>query len=210
MQNITKRRVVFDYWLRTGRVLEDAAESPVSERKFNPWHDPDDGRFTFSGQGQYYSGGASHHPPRRRPAQSSARPTAPKSTPSPLPMSRTTEAPLGFLAESQEAGRGPATISSGRNDPGGKSYGGYQLSTKTRTLATFLAGPEFQPWAKEFEKLRPGTAEFDSQWIAAADAKPEAFRDAQRAFIMRTHYAPAAASVRRTTGWRRANTHQRS
>jgi len=36
-------------FLRTGR-------RPF-ERKFNPWHDPENGRFTFSGQGQFYGRG---------------------------------------------------------------------------------------------------------------------------------------------------------
>lgn len=45
----------FDVYLRTGRL-------PVSrgavEVKFNPWHDPEDGRFTFVGQGRYFGGGS--------------------------------------------------------------------------------------------------------------------------------------------------------
>ena len=44
----------FEIYLRTGRrVTDDAA---TLETKFNPWHDPDDGRFTFSGQGRYFPG----------------------------------------------------------------------------------------------------------------------------------------------------------
>jgi hypothetical protein len=56
----------FEYWLRTGIMLtfDDAGE--VIERKFNPYHDPDDGRFTFkpgggtlpSGVPQSRAGGA--------------------------------------------------------------------------------------------------------------------------------------------------------
>lgn len=42
------------------------------ELKFNPWHDPQDGRFTFAGQGRHYGAGGSdkasdgggHHPTR--------------------------------------------------------------------------------------------------------------------------------------------------
>lgn len=148
LQNITKRQGAFDHWLRIGRVLEDAAESPVSERKFNPWHDPDDGRFTFSEQGQYYSGGASHHPPRRRPAQSSARPTAPKSTPSPLPMSRTTEAPLGFLAESQEAPapnsrHGQMHSSDSRRRPRNSTPDGALWEVKRLMLSVMLSARSF-------------------------------------------------------------------
>ena len=37
--------------MRTGRRVSDI------ELKFNPWHDPDDGRFTFAGTGRYFPGG---------------------------------------------------------------------------------------------------------------------------------------------------------
>lgn len=44
----------FSYFLRTGRARP--AERPP-ELKFNPWHDPEDGRFTFVGQGRYFGRG---------------------------------------------------------------------------------------------------------------------------------------------------------
>jgi len=43
----------FSIWLRTGRRVEDAS----IEVKFNPWHDREDGRFTFVGQGNYFPRG---------------------------------------------------------------------------------------------------------------------------------------------------------
>lgn len=43
----------FEIYLRTGRRVAPAA---AVETKFNPWHDPDDGRFAFSGQGRYFPG----------------------------------------------------------------------------------------------------------------------------------------------------------
>ena len=46
----------FEIYLRTGRRV---ASEPELETKFNPWHDPDDGRFTYAGQGRYFPGGAS-------------------------------------------------------------------------------------------------------------------------------------------------------
>jgi len=57
----------FARFIRTGRIEAPA----VTERKFNPWHDPDDGRFTFAGQGVYYArgGGASGGPNQRRPVE---------------------------------------------------------------------------------------------------------------------------------------------
>lgn len=51
-------RHAFSAWLRTGRV-PSARPTDATERKFNPWHDPDDGRFTFRGTGVYYGRGAS-------------------------------------------------------------------------------------------------------------------------------------------------------
>ena len=48
----------FARWLRTGRRPVARASAEI-ELKFNPWHDPEDGRFTFAGAGQYHgsSGG---------------------------------------------------------------------------------------------------------------------------------------------------------
>ncbi|MBW8754446.1 MAG: hypothetical protein JF595_09885 [Sphingomonadales bacterium] len=43
-------RLAFEYYLRTGRRLT-ASEWLAEERKFNPYHDPDDGRFTFTPDG---------------------------------------------------------------------------------------------------------------------------------------------------------------
>ena len=54
----TERRRAFSVWLRTGRWPTVTAADDV-EVKFNPWHDPADGRFTFAGSGRAYgrSGG---------------------------------------------------------------------------------------------------------------------------------------------------------
>jgi len=46
----------FSYYLRTGRRRQP---TPATELKFNPWHDPDDGRFTFANQGRYFGRGGS-------------------------------------------------------------------------------------------------------------------------------------------------------
>jgi LysM repeat protein len=63
----------FEHYLRTGRRVHGAI---TTEFKFNPWHDPEDGRFTFAGQGRYFaagdrsSGGGSGATPQRRPKSS--------------------------------------------------------------------------------------------------------------------------------------------
>ena len=55
MINISEneRRRAFSIWLRTGR-LPSARGPDGIELKFNPWHDPETGRFTFVGAGRNY------------------------------------------------------------------------------------------------------------------------------------------------------------
>ncbi|USI71737.1 DNA/RNA non-specific endonuclease [Sphingomonas morindae] len=99
-----ERRRAFSIWLRTGRLPSPQGPDGI-ERKFNPWHDPETGRFTFVGAGRSYGqggrGGAagswdqpahpapapSHGPARRiasqvprRTASPNARDTAPKAS----------------------------------------------------------------------------------------------------------------------------------
>src|SRR6478609_1539033 len=50
------RRRAFSLWLRTGR-LPRSARGGTTEVKYNPWHDQDDGRFTFAGSGRYFGRG---------------------------------------------------------------------------------------------------------------------------------------------------------
>lgn len=70
-------RKAFSYWLRTGR-LPAVRSAAGLELKFNPWHDPEDGRFTFANTGDYHPRGSGGGAKARRPR---AGPT-PKSQPS--------------------------------------------------------------------------------------------------------------------------------
>lgn len=74
----------FELYLRTGLRFPPGDV----ELKFNPWHDPDDGRFTFAGQGRYFGGGRSALPPaagaRSTPARAGSPPVrANKAPPDP-------------------------------------------------------------------------------------------------------------------------------
>lgn len=51
-----KQSSTFSWWLRTGK-LSPAPDPDGLELKFNPWHDPADGRFTFAGAGHRYGAG---------------------------------------------------------------------------------------------------------------------------------------------------------
>lgn len=131
-------------------------------------------------------------------------PTPPKggSSPDTPATPITTGHQLGSLSEKYETGgRGPGTVSTGRGDPGGVSYGSYQLASKTGTVQAFLRN-EGAPWADQFKGMDPTISRgaFERQWKAIAASEPEAFADAQHAFIQRTHYEPVVKHVRGTTG----------
>lgn len=107
---------------------------------------------------------------------------------------------LGALSERYECGgRGPGVVSSGRNDPGGVSYGLYQLASLTGACAAFVAA-EGSRWAGRFGTALPGSDAFSAAWRTIADDEPDAFAAAQHAFIERTHYRPAVAAVLAQTG----------
>lgn len=108
---------------------------------------------------------------------------------------------LGKLSERFESGgRGPGTVSSGVNDPGGVSYGLYQLASKVGTLADFLQH-EGDRWRAELTRGGAlGSAGFSRAWQAIAAREPEPFTRAQHDYIERTHYRPAVDGVRKQTG----------
>lgn len=107
---------------------------------------------------------------------------------------------LGSLSERFESGgRGPGAVSGGQGDPGGVSYGIYQMASRTGTAGAFMAA-EGAAWAAEFSGAVPGSEAFSRIWRAIAEREPERFVLAQHAFIERTHYRPAVDRVRAQTG----------
>lgn len=103
---------------------------------------------------------------------------------------------LGDSVKSFESGnRGVASVSSGAQDPGGVSYGTYQLSTNAGTMQGFLKSPEGGRYSAEFAGLTPGSAEFSAKWKALAAKDPEGLHQAEKAFIYRTHYQPVVAKA---------------
>lgn len=95
---------------------------------------------------------------------------------------------LGKLSAKYETGgRGPGVVSSGVGDPGGVSYGSYQMASKMGVPQRFVSQPDF-PWAQEFRNLTAGSAEFSAVWKRIAAAEPDAFQEAQHAYIKKTHY----------------------
>ena len=121
---------------------------------------------------------------------------------------------LGDLSMKYETGFAPgaearacAVVSTGllghgRADPGGKSYGAYQLASTVQAgqqVLAFLRG-EGARWAERFagtDPTRPGR--FEAAWHTVAAAEPERFFAAQHAFIRRTHFEVVTARVRALT-----------
>ena len=102
---------------------------------------------------------------------------------------------LGELSAKYETGgRGPGTVSTGSGDPGGVSYGSYQMATKMGTVARFVSQAGFQ-WAADFKGLAPGTAPFTACWKRIATSDTDAFQRAQHAFIKKSHYDLLAAKI---------------
>jgi murein DD-endopeptidase MepM/ murein hydrolase activator NlpD len=102
---------------------------------------------------------------------------------------------LGELSAKYETGgRGPGTVSTGSGDPGGVSYGSYQMATKMGTVTRFVGQAGFQ-WANDFQGLTAGTAPFTACWKRIAANETDAFQRAQHAFIKKSHYDLLAAKI---------------
>ena len=102
---------------------------------------------------------------------------------------------LGTLSAKYETGgRGPGTVSTGAGDPGGVSYGSYQMATKMGTVARFVGQTGFK-WARDFQGLAPGTAQFTAVWKRIATEQTADFQNAQHSFIKQTHYDLLAAKI---------------
>ena len=102
---------------------------------------------------------------------------------------------LGALSAKYETGgRGPGTVSTGAGDPGGVSYGSYQMATKMGTVARFVAQSGFK-WARDFQGLAPGTAQFTAVWKRIAAEQTNDFQHAQHSYIKQTHYDLLAAKI---------------
>jgi hypothetical protein len=100
--------------------------------------------------------------------------------------------PLGSLSEKYESGgRGPGTVSTGKGDLGGVSYGTYQLASKIGRADQFVQ--KYYP--DEFKGLKGGTPEFTARWKELAGQQPEQLRAKEHEFIKVTHYDPLAKKI---------------
>ena len=104
---------------------------------------------------------------------------------------------LGKLSRKYETGgAGPGMVSKGIDDPGGISYGSYQMTSREDggTVKKFVTAGDFK-WADRFVGKEPGTPAFGDEWKRLAEEQPEAFFATQHAYIKKTHFDPFVQSL---------------
>ena len=103
---------------------------------------------------------------------------------------------LGKLSEQFESGgKGCGTVSSGKGDPGGVSYGTYQFATKTGSADKFVQNSKF---AHLFAGYKAGTPEFTAVWKTLAALQPKEFAIAQHDEIANKYYLPLCQRLKET------------
>ena len=109
---------------------------------------------------------------------------------------------VGSIAEFFESGgRGVNTISTGKGDHGGVSYGKHQLASKNGSMATFLKSKEAAQFSSQFAGLTPGSKEFNDAYAKLASGENSSdFAKAQKQYIDRTHFEPTKNNVTESTG----------
>jgi len=107
---------------------------------------------------------------------------------------------LGFVSEHFESGGfGPGIISHMADDPGGKSYGTYQLSKVT--LLEYLRESSFK-----FYDSVVFSSTFDDEWLEIAKEYPNEFALDQHLYVTKKMYLPNilfAKSIGYNTGGRK-------
>jgi hypothetical protein len=105
---------------------------------------------------------------------------------------------LGALSAKYESGnRASGTVSSGKGDPGGVSYGSYQLSSRVGTAQRFAD----QYYAEWFHGTKPGSDEFSALWKKLAGEREPELAAYEHLFIADTHYQPFADRLRKELGF---------
>lgn len=93
-------------------------------------------------------------------------------------------------------------LGQGKADPGGKSYGAYQLTSTVQAGQRVLAflRADGARWLARFTGRDPTRAgKFESVWKLCAAEDPDAFFAAQHDFIKRTHFDVVVGAVKKLT-----------
>lgn len=91
----------------------------------------------------------------------------------------------GSVTVKYEGGEWGAVISDTPGDPGGKSYGPFQMSSNAGTVQRFVAQCQYRAF---FSRLEVGTEAFDGQWVALSEDK--GFLYEQEQFMRKAYFLP--------------------
>jgi len=109
---------------------------------------------------------------------------------------------LGSLSEKYESNGYVGSVSDGIDDPGGKSYGIYQLASNTGSVEDFMnwaaesENPSYQQYGEELRKNDIASEEFDDKWKEIADKDENGFFAMQHDYIQYAYYEPAVAALK--------------
>jgi hypothetical protein len=105
---------------------------------------------------------------------------------------------VGAVSQKYESGKsGAGTVSTGKGDFGGASYGTYQLASSGGGKSTLNKFLNSSGYAKEFQGLTAGSKEFNEKWKEIA-SKDEKFGDAQHEFIKQSHFDPQMEKLQKS------------
>jgi hypothetical protein len=101
---------------------------------------------------------------------------------------------LGSISAAFESGgRGVGTISTGKGDNGGVSYGKHQLATNNGSMTNFLRSEEGQKYYNDFRGLKAGSKEFNDKYTEVTKRDGEGMEKAQGAYNKKQNYDPVAS-----------------
>lgn len=106
---------------------------------------------------------------------------------------------LGSVSSKYETGgRGVGTVSTGKGDHGGVSYGKHQMTANT--MNSFLKSDQGKQWAGHFKGLKAGTKEFSDKYKQVAAQHGSAFEASQKSYVDVNYFGSAAKSIKSKIG----------
>ncbi len=114
---------------------------------------------------------------------------------------------LGQISKKYESGNaGPGTVSSGKGDKGGVSYGTHQLASfrdqDGNSKASASSNSPVQQfvnsskWKSDFQGLVPGTSAYSNKWKEIAAKEPQAFEEAQYQYFKGEYFNKGSNNIR--------------
>lgn len=98
---------------------------------------------------------------------------------------------LGVVSSAFESGKaGVGTVSTGKGDHGGVSYGSHQMTKAT--MKDFLNSKHGEPYKKDLGKYEIGSKQFNLTYKTIASHKGAAFEKAQKAYTDQKYFGTAA------------------